>query len=359
MKIFVLMGVDWKFIKQRPHFIAEGLDNGNNDVTVIYKKQNRRDDLQKEGRKKIRKIGIRLIPFISRINLGRAFNEKILSSFVKACIKYYKPEILYVTSLLFYESIPSDYKGKVIYDCCDDFVEFTDDLFQKKSTEIRERRLIHRCNAVVFTSEKLKETVCRRYHIECKTYVVRNAFGGSIIENKANKNTNDGKFIICYIGAVRTWFDFDVINKSIVECPNIEYWIVGPIAQDVRNCFQTSQNIKLFGTVENDMLFEYAERADVLVMPFKPNRLIESVDPIKLYEYINFNKNIICVYYKEVERFQSFVYFYKTYDEYIKVLRLLQEKNNLKYSLEERTRFLKSNNWRNRCVQISEIISSL
>ena len=48
------------------------------------------------------------------------------------------------------------------------------------------------------------------------------------------------------------------------------------------------------------------------MMPFILNELIESVDPVKLYEYINFEKNIICIKYDEILRFKDFVYFYNT-----------------------------------------------
>ena len=36
MKILYLMHVDWNWIKQRPHCIAEGLAKNNNEVEVYY-----------------------------------------------------------------------------------------------------------------------------------------------------------------------------------------------------------------------------------------------------------------------------------------------------------------------------------
>ena len=45
-------------------------------------------------------------------------------------------------------------------------------------------------------------------------------------------------------------------------------------------------NIVLFGKVEHDRLPAYAKSWDVAMIPFKPSRLSEAVDPIKIYEYI-------------------------------------------------------------------------
>lgn len=74
-------------------------------------------------------------------------------------------------------------------------------------------------------------------------------------------------------------------------------------------------------------------------MPFIINDIIESVDPVKLYEYINFNKNILTSYYEEIDRFDPFVYFYNSYDEFRKQIDLLKSNRKLKYSESERYSF--------------------
>lgn len=52
---------------------------------------------------------------------------------------------------------------------------------------------------------------------------------------------------------------------------------------------------------------------DCLIMPFILNDIISDVDPVKLYEYISMGKNIISVKYREVKRFEKFVYFYREF----------------------------------------------
>jgi sulfatase maturation enzyme AslB (radical SAM superfamily) len=87
-------------------------------------------------------------------------------------------------------------------------------------------------------------------------------------------------------------------------------------------------------------------------MPFKINDLILSVDPVKLYEYVNFNKNIITVHYEEIERFHEFVHFYNDTEEYLSVIKELKGNNTLKYSNEQRQKFLVENTWNKRVEQI-------
>ena len=91
-------------------------------------------------------------------------------------------------------------------------------------------------------------------------------------------------------------------------------------------------------------------------MPFQDNQIIESVDPVKLYEYINFNKDILSVEYDEIERFNSFVHFYKTYENYIAQLRELMQAKSVKYTDADRKEFLEKNSWLERVREVNSLL---
>ena len=84
-------------------------------------------------------------------------------------------------------------------------------------------------------------------------------------------------------------------------------------------------------------------------MPFQVTSLIESVDPVILYVYINFGKSMVSMYYDEIARFAPFVHFYRTQDEaLIIVARLAAGELSRKYTDEERRAFLLANTWTKR-----------
>ena len=85
---------------------------------------------------------------------------------------------------------------------------------------------------------------------------------------------------------------------------------------------------------------------DCLIMPFVVNDIVRFVDPVKLYEYIAFGKCIVSIYYPEIERFRDFVFFYRTPEEYRKLLDKLTESGfPPKYTDVQRENFLKENTW--------------
>ena len=70
------------------------------------------------------------------------------------------------------------------------------------------------------------------------------------------------------------------------------------------------------GTIERKYIFTIMSFANVLIMPFKVNELIRSVNPVKIYEYIYAAKFIIVSKYEETEKFSKFVSFYTTKEDF-------------------------------------------
>ena len=142
----------------------------------------------------------------------------------------------------------------------------------------------------------------------------------------------------------------------MVNQKDVYYHIIGPREVEAIE----NSNIVFEGTVEHAKLYEYIKDYDALIMPFIVNDIILSVDPVKLYEYISFGKCIISVYYPEIERFEPYVYFYKTQEEYDELINDLKEKGfPPKYSSEQQKRFLKENSWEYRYKAIKESIEKL
>lgn len=248
------------------------------------------------------------------------------------------------------------YKGKVIYDCMDDYYAFSKEDWIRRKTFRDEKALVQRADYVLASSEKLRESLMKRYgqQIGKKTYVVRNGFGGEILPGRQEQEKpakEGGRYTFCYFGTIDTWFDFPILLKSLEEFPQIEYMLLGPSKVEIPQ----HERIRYLGTVEHDRLPEATAEADCFIMPFHVNDIIEAVDPVKLYEYINLDKNILCVRYKEVERFGDFVHFYRSYASFAEAVRTLLREKEVSYSEEARAAFLKDNGWSARARRIAEI----
>ncbi|WP_449623171.1 hypothetical protein, partial [Robertmurraya sp. Marseille-Q9965] len=296
------------------------------------------------------------LPFkkIKIFNLLSVFIQKIIFFIV---LKVVKPDIIWITYPGLYNYLPQSISGKynVIYDCMDDALGFNNPPKIKKSLELAEKKLMDDSKIVFASSEHLKQTIIHRGCNSDKTYLVRNGYTGGIIEPEELEIIKNNKFTLTYVGTISDWVDFEIIMDSLNQLPEIEYHFFGPIDCEI----PTHDRIFFHGAVKHSELYETIKDYDCLIMPFQVNDLILSVDPVKLYEYINFNKNIITVHYKEIDRFKDFVHFYKNREEYIATIKLLMTNNQLKYHNDQRQEFLVKNTWKERSKEIYKRMVSI
>jgi teichuronic acid biosynthesis glycosyltransferase TuaH len=234
----------------------------------------------------------------------------------------------------------------------DDVLEFNYPENVKADFKISEEKLLQIADTVFVSSEYLKQKIITRGCSVEKAILVRNGYKGDIINATQDRKEESGNFRLAYVGTISDWVNFDMILTSLDELKDIEYHFFGPIDCDVPK----HERIIFRGSVKHDELYYHIKDFDCLIMPFMVNELILSVDPVKLYEYVNFNKNIITVFYEEVRRFGDFVYFYQNTEDFINNIKMLKNDNTLKYTDTQREQFLTENTWDQRVNQITSVL---
>lgn len=349
------MHVDWNWIKQRPHFIAERLAK-DYDMLVLYRHKYNRSGLQQRKSDEMKLNPIYVFPGESKLPFLRKINICLFRQLVKYQIKKCLPDVIYLTFPTQVSLLPHNFKGKIIYDCMDNHAAFSENVKQKNLIQKSEQQL---CNvsSILVSCDYLKRMLKDNYHISGKKItVVRNAFDGKIIELPLDLKKGDEIYRMAYVGTISSWFDWKPLEQIIDFDPNVEIHLYGPVDATVR--IPDKNRMIYHGTIEHDKLYDTLKDMDCLLMPFIVNDIIEAVDPVKLYEYINFNKNIIVCKYKEVERYEEFVNYYNTPEEFVNIVEKLKRNNAVKYSNKQRIEFLKENSWDNRVQQIKSLIDN-
>lgn len=357
MKILYLMHVDWNWIKQRPHFIAEKLVENGIEVEVYYQKYFNKKLLTINAKENFIIKGIPRLP-MSRFSVIKKMNTFIYEYFIAHLLSKGIYDYVYLTHpVLFSKKI----NVPIIYDCMDDVLEFSSDLKKKKELFVFEERLVQQSSYVFFTSEHLKNTVLKRYTLDnvCgKFFVNNNAIElpkTHILESIELSKSNRIKFI--YIGTITEWFDFNLLET--LDKKKYEFHLFGPV-YNISTYKQ--ENVIFHGSVPREKIFSLMHAADILIMPFRVNKLIESVNPVKLYEYIFSCKPIISVKYEETLKFSDYVYLYengnsKSFEDCIKKI----EANEMKCKASETDckSFAENNTWNSRALEIKRQISEV
>ena len=353
LRILYIIHIDLAWIKQRPHFLAEGLSKTFN-LKVMYPRSLLKL-ITKKNTETFSGSAFKKFPMIM-LRLSRYFIVAILNTMIREVILsfqilFFRPNLIWITNPVYlpYLIAKGIVKVPLVYDCMDDNPEFFEGPDKKRQIE-KEIVLCSLAEKIFVTSMHLIDVLVARGTDEKKIFLSRNAFGGKALSRSISKpKACDSQLKVLYFGTVAEYIDFSLLVQVAKQIKDVKFYFVGPVITAIPD----DDNLIFLGPMEHSKLMVEASKYDCLMMPFVRNKLIESVDPVKLYEYININKNIISIYYPEVERFGDFVFFYNNIEELIQVLEAQISSCCIKYSLEQRENFLANNSWDVRCDFIS------
>ena len=162
------------------------------------------------------------------------------------------------------------------------------------------------------------------------------------------------KPIVVYVGSIEGWFDFDLISDAALELPDFSFVIIGPLHH--KNAFRGISNIYFLGPQPYAKIPAYLRWADVGIIPFKVNgqykKLIDGINPIKLYEYLAAGLPVISSAWDEMERIQSPALLYRTPHEFINLLKTFDRSEKYKQGL---SKYAESLGWENRIKELESI----
>jgi len=357
------MHVDWDWIKQRPHFIAEGLADYF-DITLLYPKL-----LIKKGPvynyriKNIKYKKLYIIPniFCNILNLKK-LNSSIINIQIKSIFKTKDFDIIWFTSPLFFGSTFNLIKnGIIVYDCMDNWQGFAKNKTEYYEMGQQEKLLIDRSDIIFVSSKSLYASILKKTKNK-KIILLKNAISSSFLYyNYLNNNKMILKeeyhknriFKLAYIGTIDKWMDFESLVRLLNEIENLVIYLIGPV------CCETPvhRRLVIYGPIDHGNIPNIAAQFDGFIIPFIINDLTRAVDPIKIYEYISFRKPIIAVNYDEIVEYNKFIWTYSSYDELKDIIiNLIKNHISIKYSMNEAFEYLKEHTWEKR---ISYIIDNL
>jgi glycosyltransferase involved in cell wall biosynthesis len=88
--------------------------------------------------------------------------------------------------------------------------------------------------------------------------------------------------IAVYVGALREWFDWDLLRDALRQAPRFHAFIISPDAP--REDLLGEPNFTHIPGVPYEEVPAYYQHAAVTVIPFRDSPLVAPVNPIKMYE---------------------------------------------------------------------------
>lgn len=360
MKILYMAPIGFTDLKQRPQYIAELLAR-DHEVWYIEPTVSIMKYLLKGGRTykwqsydvspnlHIQKLDGRFSMHISLqamdfFRLNSLYERKQLKESINQC------DMIWIGYCGWYDVIAGVQGKKIVYDKMDEDTQITQNKLLARYLRRAEPRLIKKADTIFVTAKKFYEKITK---IKDRVYYVPNGFHrelGQRVDFAEKKNSH--RRIFGYVGALEHWLDIEIIETIVnADCNNYVI-LVGPNHIPMVK----HERISYVGRVPKTQVGDYIQFFDVCLFPFKKNDFLDTVDPVKIYEYLVFNKPILAIDSVETRKFGELVIRYSSRKELLEKLKMEFKPPFL--TNVKRMVYLEENAWEKRMDIILEKIMS-
>jgi len=158
--------------------------------------------------------------------------------------------------------------------------------------------------------------------------------------------------IALYIGAIDEWFDFDLLMNVAKKCREISFMIIGPDNLGFMRK-PLEKNVYYLGPRKYIEIPNYIYYCDCGIIPFKNSKLVQTICPIKMYEFFSLGKPVVSREWNELKLLDSPCLLAKNSKEFVDILK---DKNTFSISSRKLVAYSQENSWYKRYIQILKIL---
>ncbi len=254
-----------------------------------------------------------------------------------------------------------DRKVKKIYYIVDDTCEF--DYFQKQKEVIfrEENETIRRADLVIATSQPLLDRVKslnRNVHL-LSHGVDLEVFLGNDEFTIPQDLMPISKPTVGFVGIISAWVNLELVFEIAALVPGVSFVMVGPVS----NSYQRPKgidNVYFLGPKDKKFISSYCVNFDIGIIPFKENKLVKSVNPLKLLEYLAAGLPVISTPMSAMRGLEDLDVYLESKAEGFKnrIRNILNNKIKTK-NIQKRVQFARNNSWEFKVKTLVDIIDSI
>lgn len=134
-----------------------------------------------------------------------------------------------------------------------------------------------------------------------------------------------------YIGKIQERLDFELIEKALKKYKNHKFIIIGPIYAQYKVIEQLKlqyENIEFVGDINYADLPESMQSFDIAILPHKVNQFTNSMNPIKVYEYLSAGKQVVSTSVAGIKGVSDYIYVSANHQEFLDNLQVAIDNYN-------------------------------
>ncbi len=239
--------------------------------------------------------------------------------------------------------------AQTVYDCIDDWDSSLGGRWYSRRTE---NRLLVESDLVVASAQALKDGLQARSWRDVA--LLPNAVNTHLFARGRNHprpgDLPDGDGVFLYVGSLwGDWFDWEWVCALAKARPDAAVVLVGEYRSECRN---PPPNVHFLGLRPHAEIPAYVAHADVCLIPFRLDRMIRSVSPLKVYEYLAMGKPVVGSAMPELHDL-PYVTLARSEAEFVSGVQRAME---LEVREEDIAKFVAENGWKARVKQLERLL---
>lgn len=200
---------------------------------------------------------------------------------------------------------------EIVWEIFDDYTLHSDGTAREKWAK-QEHQMI-RISTVCFTlTSKLKEKYC---NLTKNVHVIGNGFDEFQMSNarppkELPSYLSSNKIRVGFVGRVRSWIDFGLLESIMIDNPNYDFIFIGPVDNDViselKNLRRHS-NFHYFGPVSKSEGYWHMKNMNIGFVPYVRSSFTAAVKPIKMVEFLAAGIPVVTTLDADIEAYKPFV----------------------------------------------------
>lgn len=298
-----------------------------------------------------------MTPF-SHIRFFRWLNNRLLAKCIKKQLKKhsFQDAILVTTVPNVSDLIGKLGEKKSVYYCVDEFSKWPGML--KETLSKMEEELLERVDLILTTSFELFKS---KKSSRCPTYMLSH---GVDVEHfrKCSLRETDVPFeiqrikkpIIGYFGLFDERIDLGILKYISSVHSDWSIVILGKVIANTDG-LRDFTNIYFLGSVDYDVVPNYAKAFDVCILPYLINELTLNINPLKLKEYLAIGKPIVTTSLPEAERYADVIKIANSKEDFVRAIETCLEDKNTEM-IEKRQKLILDESWEVKAEEFSRYI---
>ena len=265
-----------------------------------------------------------------------------------------QPDVLLVSQLFFAGLLSRVPARASVLRVTDDIEHFPT---VPRSIRSLEERGVAAADAVVVTSSPLVEKMQRLG--AARTVYVPN---GVDFEYYQAPRPKPGELIsitgpiVVYIGAIDTWFDDQMLRQAAIDIPTATFVLIGAPRRELGR-LHGLPNVRVLGPRPYADLPGYLQHSTVGIIPFQVSALIQSVSPLKLYEYMAAGLPVVSTRWRELEQLSAPVHLANSAAAFVEAVRTAIAERGARR--EEYRAYAKQQSWESRGQTVETLFADL